>query len=60
MLLHSSVHFFQNILIEHLFYKMFNKRYSECAKELMLLILENTLESPLDCKEIKPVNPYGN
>ena len=22
--------------------------------------LENTLESPLDCKEIKPVNPKGN
>ena len=28
---------FQNILIKHLFYKMFNKTYSECAKELMLL-----------------------
>ena len=24
------------------------------------LILEKTLESPLDCKEIKPVNPKGN
>ena len=22
--------------------------------------LENTFESPLDCKEIKPVNPKGN
>ena len=22
--------------------------------------LEKTLESPLDCKEIKPVNPKGN
>ena len=33
------------------------------TKELMLLncvILEKTLESPLDCKEIKPVNPKGN
>ena len=32
------------------------------AKELMLLnwILEKTLESPLDCKEIKPANPKGN
>ena len=29
------------------------------AEELMLLncVLEKTLESPLDCKEIKPVNP---
>ena len=24
------------------------------------LVLEKTLESPLDCKEIKPVNPQGN
>ena len=31
---------------------------------MMLLIdavvLEKTLESPVDCKEIKPVNPEGN
>ena len=25
-----------------------------------IVILEKTLESPLDCKEIKPVNPKGN
>ena len=24
------------------------------------LVLEKTLESPLDCKEMKPVNPKGN
>ena len=24
------------------------------------MVLEKTLESPLDCKEIKPVNPRGN
>ena len=24
------------------------------------VVLEKTLESPLDCKEIKPVNPIGN
>ena len=33
------------------------------AEELMLLncvVLEKTLESPLDSKEIKPVNPKGN
>ena len=27
---------------------------------LLNLVLEKTLESPLDCKEIKPVNPKGN
>ena len=32
------------------------------AEELMLLtvVLEKTLESPLDCKEIQPVIPKGN
>ena len=25
-----------------------------------IVVLEKTLESPLDCKEIKPVNPIGN
>ena len=24
------------------------------------MVLEKTLESPLDCKELKPVNPKGN
>ena len=24
------------------------------------MVLEKTLENPLDCKEIKPVNPEGN
>ena len=24
------------------------------------LVLEKTLESPLDCREIKPINPKGN
>ena len=24
------------------------------------VVLEKTLESPLDCKEINPVNPKGN
>ena len=32
------------------------------AEELMLLtvVLEKTLESPLDCKEIHPVHPKGD
>ena len=31
-------------------------------QRLMFLnvVLEKTLESPLDCKEVKPVNPKGN
>ena len=27
---------------------------------LLNVVLEKILESPLDCKEIKPVNPKGN
>ena len=27
---------------------------------LSIVVLEKTLESPLDSKEIKPVNPEGN
>ena len=32
------------------------------AEELMVwtVVLEKTLESPLDCKEIQPVQPKGN
>ena len=29
-------------------------------KGFQIVVLEMTLESPLDCKEIKPVNPKGN
>ena len=28
--------------------------------DAFVLVLEKTLESPLDCKEIQPVNPKGN
>ena len=28
--------------------------------EVILITLEKTLESPLDCKEIQPVHPKGN
>ena len=30
------------------------------SKDETLVVLEKTLESPLDCKEIKPINPKGN
>ena len=28
--------------------------------DMFKLLLKKTLESPVDCKEIKPVNPKGN
>ena len=34
---------------------------AECQRiDTFKVVLEKTLESPLDCKEIKPVNPKGN
>ena len=34
---------------------------AECRKiDALELVLEKTLDSPLDCKEIKLVNPKGN
>ena len=34
---------------------------AECRRtDVLKLWLEKTLESPLECKEIKPVNPKGN
>jgi len=27
---------------------------------VFIVVLEKTLESPLECKEIKPVDPKGN
>ena len=36
-------------------WRLFAKGDPECV-----LVLEKTLESPLDCKEIQPVHPKGN
>ena len=33
---------------------------AECRRIWWTVVLEKTLESPLDCKEIKPVLPKGN
>ena len=33
---------------------------SQTGKENRIVVLEKTLESPLDCKEIKPDNPKGS
>ena len=35
-------------------------KYAYAYVILQIVVLEKTLESPLDCKEIKPVNPKGN
>ena len=35
-------------------------KMAECQRCFLTVVLERTLESPLDCKEIKSVNPKGN
>ena len=32
----------------------------ECQRIAAFVVLQKTLESPLDCKEIQPVDPKGN
>ena len=37
------------------------RKKAECQRiEAFKLVLEKMLESPLDCKKIKPVHPKGN
>ena len=33
---------------------------TECQRMVAFELLETTLKSPLDCKEIQPVHPKGN
>ena len=37
-----------------------NKHMNKNHMIMSINMVEKTLESPLDCKEIKPVNPEGN
>ena len=41
-------------------YESWTKKKAECQRIDAFELLDKTLESPLDCKEIQPVNPKGN
>ena len=43
-------------------YESWTIKKAECQRILcfLIMVLEKTLERPLDCKEIKPVNLKGN
>ena len=41
-------------------YEGWTVKKAECQRVDVFELLEKTLESPLDCKEIKTVNPKGN
>ena len=49
-------------VVFHVWIWVLNHREAWALKiwSLRTVMLEKTLESPLDCKEIKPVNPKGN
>ena len=46
----------------HVWMRELNQKKAECRRidAFWTVVLEKTLESPLDCKEIKPVTPKGN
>ena len=41
-------------------YKHTNPAHVILTKCFQTVVLDKTLESPLDCRKIKPVNPKGN
>ena len=58
----TKVHLVKAMVFPVVMYRCENWLWSKLsAKELMLfVVLEKTLESPLDCKEIQPVHPKGD
>ena len=48
--------------VRHVWMQELDIKKAECQRidGFQIVVLEKTLESPLDCKEIKLVNPRGN
>ena len=46
--------------IDSFYFRARGKGFEGCLKQLWIVVLEKTLESPLDSKEIKPVKTKGN
>ena len=60
----TKVHLVKAMVFPYIHVQMWELNYKESwvLKNgcFWTMVLEKTLESPLDCKEIKPVNPKGN
>ena len=59
----TKVHLFKAMIFAVVMYgyESWTVKKAECQGiDAFELVLEKTLKSPLDCKEIKPVNPKGN
>ena len=61
--LHTKVHIVKAMVFPVVMYgcESWTIKKAKCQRiDVRTLLLEKTLGSPLDCKEIKPVNPKGN
>ena len=59
----TKVHLVKAMVVPVVMYGCESKtiKKAECQRiDAFELVLEKTLESPLDCKEIQPVHPKGN
>ena len=60
----TEVHLIKAMVFPVIVYWMWELDYKEIwvpkNQSFWTVVLEKTLESPLDCKEIQPVNPEGN
>ena len=60
----TKVHLFKAMVFPVVMYgcESWTVRKAECQKNwcFWIVVLEKTLESPLDCKEIQPVHPKGD
>ena len=56
----TKVHLVKAIVFPLVMYGFENWTFRRLNAEELTVVLEKTLESPLVCKEIKPVNPKGS
>ena len=59
----TKVHIVKAMVFPIVMYRCENwtiKKAKHQTTDVFIAVLEKTLESPLNCKEIKPVNPKGN
>ena len=63
IILPTKVHIVKDMVFPKVMYRCENQTIKKAERrriDAFKLVLEKTLESPLDCKEIKPVHPKGN
>ena len=59
----TKVHIVKDMVFPKVMYRCESQTTKKAERQRIdafKLVLEKTLENPLDCKEIKPVNPKGN